>query len=124
MKKLVVVLFLFMVTISFAQTTSKVMQTEKSTEVKVHAISYTVDSVKELETIDWNSVKEVFEYNNETEIIKMSFGIDLKKSKNNFKSSITVSGETKDIDSLIIKAKKGVNAIMKISKKNIKINKV
>jgi hypothetical protein len=120
MKKLVVVLFLFMVTISFAQTTSKVMQTEKSTEVKVHAISYTVDSVKELETIDWNSVKEVFEYNNETEIIKMSFGIDLKKSKNNFKSSITVSGETKDIDSLIIKAKKGVNAIMKISKKTLK----
>ena len=118
MKKLAIVLLLFSLTMSFAQTGSKHVELDKPTKVKVHAVSYTANSIKELETIDWNSMKEVFEYNNETEIIKMSFGIDLKESKNNFKSSIAVSGETKNIDSLIIKAKKGVNAIMKISEKH------
>ena len=117
MKKLAAVIFLFMVTISFGQATSKVTKTEKIPEVNVHAISYTAYSIKDLETIDWTSVKDALEYNKESATIKMSFNIDLKKSKINLKSSITVSGETKDIDSLIIKAKKGVKAIMQISKK-------
>lgn len=106
MKKLAIVLLLFSLTMSFAQTGSKHVELDKLTKVKVHAVSYTVDSRKKLEAIDWNSIKSLFEYNNETEIIKMSFGIDLRESKNNFKSSITVSGETKNIDSLLIKAKK------------------
>ena len=116
MKKLAIVLLLFSLTMSFAQTGSKQLELDKPTKVKVHAVSYTVDSRKELEAIDWNSIKSLFEYNKDTEIIEMTFSSDFKKSKKNFKSAITISGETKNIDALIIKAKKGVNAIMKISK--------
>jgi hypothetical protein len=117
MNKLATLLFLIAVSMSSAQTASRTIELNKPTKSKVHSVSYTVDSVQELETIDWISIKEIFEDNKKTEIIKMSFGVNLKKSKINFKSAITVSGETKDIDSLIVKAKKAVNAIMKISKK-------
>jgi hypothetical protein len=47
----------------------------------------------------------------------MSFAIDLKESKNKFKSSITVSGESKHIDSLIVRSKKIVKAMMNLSRK-------
>jgi hypothetical protein len=48
----------------------------------------------------------------------MIFEIDLKESKNKFKSSITLSGITKELDSLIIRSKKMLNALIRIAKRN------
>ena len=99
-------------------------QEEKTNEVylrnsaaTITSIKYSTNSIKELETIDWKDVKSIFEYNEEDEIITMSFAIDLKESKNKFKSSITVSGESKHIDSLIVRSKKIVKAMMNLSRK-------
>lgn len=113
MKTITLVLFLFSTSIFFSQETKR---TEKS-NIKVTSISYMVNNLDELENLDWKDVREVFKNNQDEEIIEMSFGVDFKKSKHNLKSSIKVSGETKNLDSLIIKLKKGIKAILKISKK-------
>lgn len=113
MKTITLVLLLFSTSILFSQENKK---NDKS-NVKVTSISYMVDDLEELENINWQDLREVFKNNNDKETIEMSFGVSLKKSKHKLKSSIKVSGETKNLDSLIIKAKKGIKAISKISKK-------
>ncbi|WP_299669915.1 hypothetical protein [uncultured Polaribacter sp.] len=118
MKKFPVVFMFLFASIIFGQQEISTHKKITTSGVKVTSISYTVDNIEALKTIDWKHVKEAFEINKPKEIIEMTFGLDFKKSKNKFKSSFKVSGESKNIDSLIIKAKKGVKSIIKISKKH------
>ncbi|PQJ80587.1 hypothetical protein BTO18_16000 [Polaribacter porphyrae] len=53
----------------------------------------------------------------EDEVIEMNFALDYPNSKYKIKSSIKVGGKSKNIDSLIIRAKKGIKSIIKISNK-------
>jgi hypothetical protein len=93
----------------------------ENAETKVTSLKYSSNSIKDLETINWEDVKSIFESNKENEVIKMIFEIDLKESKNKFKSSINFSGATKELDSLIIRSKKMLHALIRIARRN-KIN--
>ncbi len=122
MKKLTTVILLLCTTIVLAQH-KKIALNESintATDVKISSMTFTVDTVKELESIDWNNVKAIFENNKDEELIKLSFGIDLKKSINK-KGAITgkfsVEGKSENIDDLIIKSKKGINGLIKLYKK-------
>ena len=122
MKKLTTVILLLCTTIVLAQH-KKITLNESintATDVKISSMTFTVDTVKELESIDWNNVKAIFENNKDEELIKLSFGIDLKKSSNK-KIAITgkfsVKGKSENIDDLIIKSKKGINGLIKLYKK-------
>ena len=86
-------------------------------EVKITSVSYAVNTATELQNINWKEIKEVFSSNKETEKIELTFALNYPNSKFKIKSSIKVSGETRDIDSLIYRAKKGVKSIIKISNK-------
>ncbi|QOD60268.1 hypothetical protein H9I45_13085 [Polaribacter haliotis] len=112
MKNFSVLLFLFCSLISFAQKDKSI-----TSEIKVTSVSYTVDTIEELKTIDWKNIKEAFENNKPEEIIELNFGINLKESKYKVKSSIKISGESRNLDSLFFKAKKGVKSLIKISNK-------
>lgn len=114
MRKLFITFCFISTSVIFTQS-----KTDKSIfkQSKVSSISYIADKTEELETIDWRSIKEVFKNNKEDEIIELTFGVNFKKSKSKFKSSIKISGETKDLDSLILKSKKGVQSLISISKK-------
>lgn len=81
------------------------------------SLSYVVNTSKELETINWNQIKEKFNNHHKDEFIELTFGLNQPNAKNNFKSSFKVSGDVKNIDSLIKQAKKGVKSIIKLSKK-------
>ncbi|WP_439131082.1 hypothetical protein [Polaribacter sp.] len=83
--------------------------------IKVTKMSVEVDSAEELETIDWKDIKEVFAHNTKNEAIEMSFSLHYPKSKNKIKSAIKVGGKSKNIDSLIVIAKKGIKAIIKLA---------
>ena len=109
MKHLTIVFALLFTSLFYAQ--------EEKTDFKVNTISFEVDTVKELKNIDWKNVKEIFSLNTKNEDIEMSFALKQPNSKHKFKSSIKVGGKSKNIDSLIILAKKGVKSIIKISKK-------
>jgi ATP-dependent Clp protease ATP-binding subunit ClpA len=117
MKRLLTLLLLSASLFGFGQQ-KKAKETHlRNLVTNISSIKYSTNSSKELETIDWKDVKSIFEYNEGDEIITMSFAIDLKESKNKFKSEITVSGESKHIDSLIGRSKKIVKAMMNLSRK-------
>lgn len=114
MKKLTTVLLLLFTSILIAQHKSVAINESinTDTELKVTSISYKVDCVKELKNIDWDEVKTIFESNKDEELIKMSFGIDFKKSENkkvSIAGKFSVEGKSKNIDDLIAKSKKGIN---------------
>lgn len=116
MKVILLILLLSFSFFSYSQKNNLSIINEKS-EVKITAVSYAVNSAKELQSIDWSEIKEVFNSNKGSEKIEMSFALNYPNSKYKIKSSIKVSGQTKDIDSLIFRAKKGVKSIIKISNK-------
>ena len=118
MKKLITLLLL---TISFfvnAQDEKVDAFYSESIESKITSFKFSVNSPKELEVFDWNTINDIFETNKPDDIISISFEIDLKESKNKFKSSTTVSGPTKNLNSLITRAKKTVKSLRKLSIKN------
>lgn len=86
--------------------------------VNVNSLEVKVDSIAEINTINWNDVKEAFKENNpESDIyLKVSFK---KQKRKNIKMSYSykVDGKAKEIDSLILKLKKGVKLFKKISNK-------
>lgn len=122
MKKLTTVFLLLCTSLVFAQHKSIAINesVNTNTEVKVTSMSYKVDSVKELETINWDDVKSIFETNKDDAVIKLSFGIDLKESENkkvSIAGKFSVEGKSKNIDDLIAKSKKGINGLIKLYKK-------
>ena len=117
MKKLLILLCLFSLSRTLAQQESDLTKEKNINGFNITSISYVADSIEELQTINWIDVKEIFGENRNNQKIELTFGLDFKKSKNNFKSSFKITGESKDLDSLIKKSKKLVRSLIKISKK-------
>ena len=122
MKNLATLVLLFFASITIGQHKSIAVSESLNTdtEVKVTSMSYSVNSVKELETINWEEVKTIFESNKDDETIKLSFAIKLKKSENkkvSISSKFSVEGKSENIDDLIAKSKKGINGLIKLYNK-------
>ncbi|WP_439128043.1 hypothetical protein [Polaribacter sp.] len=116
MKKLFTLFLLFISLLINAQD-SKTKATYSKDEIsKITSLSYSSTSIKDLEKLNWNDIKTIFEGNKPDEKIALSFELDLKESKNKFKGKMEVSGETKNIDSLIFKSKKIIKKLIKIAK--------
>ena len=113
MKLITTIFLLFLFTITNAQ--NKV--TLKNEDVKLTSVTYTVKSISELKTINWNDVKELFTSNNADDDIKLCVALQLPESKNKIKTSYTVAGKIKDLDDLIFKSKKGVQSIIRLTNK-------
>lgn len=116
MKKIYTLLFVLFSVLANAQVEKTKVAYSKNIDSKVTSLKYTTGSITELESINWEDVKSIFETNTPEEKIELSFELDLPESKNKFKSSVTVGGQTKEIDSLITKSKKLIKSIIKISK--------
>jgi hypothetical protein len=113
------ILTLFLLTISIfisGQEEKKDATYFKDTGTKVTSLKFSYSSIKDLESIVWEDVKSGFDKNSPEEKVALSFEIDFKELKNKFKGFMTVSGQTKNLDSLIIRAKKTVKSLIRISK--------
>ena len=118
MKKLFFLAVLLSVTLGFSQKKNPDAVYTVS-NFKVTTLAFSVNSVKELKTINWDNIKEIFENNkNPDQKIELTFKVDLPESKNKIKSSITFGGESGKIDDLILLAKKGVKGFIRIINKN------
>lgn len=122
MKNLATLVLLFFASITIGQHKSIAINesVNSNTDVKVTSMSYTVDSVNELETINWEDVKTIFENNKDNETIKLSFAIKLQKPDNkkvSISGKFSVEGKSENIDDLIAKSKKGINGLIKLYKK-------
>jgi hypothetical protein len=122
MKKLTTVFLLLCTSFLIAQQKNIAINeaVTKDSEAKVTSISYSVNSAKELESIDWNAIKTIFKDNAQDVDIKMSFGINLKEPENSkmkVSGKFSVEGKSENIDDLIKISKKGINGLVKIYNK-------
>lgn len=111
MKKLLLILFAFTLSVSYAQekNDAKISFTEST----VNSLMFSVDSPNEFKTINWKDIKEIFSENKKIDSI--SLGFELKKSpirKTHY--SFTIKGKSDDIDGLIKMSKKAIRVLNKI----------
>jgi len=117
MKKLLFISALLFVTLGYSQKKEKPFATYIS-EPNITSLTFSVNSADELKTINWKDIKEIFSSNSKNQKIELAFEFDLPKSKNKMKGSFKIGGISKDIDSLIKRAKKLVKGMIKTINKN------
>ena len=111
MKKTITLLLFCLSAIVYGQ---KDIATVELDENKVTSLIFSVDSVKELKTINWNDVKEIFKSNkNSSEIVAIGFTVrdNQKDSKLKFKHSFKVKGKLSDLDGTIAMTKRMIKVI-------------
>jgi hypothetical protein len=99
---------------------SKPNVTYNASILKVTNLTFSVDEVEELRSINWKDIKAIFEKNESDEKNELTFKINLPESKNKIKGSITFGGKSKNIDELIKSAKKGIKGLIRIMNNNKK----
>ena len=114
MKNIFTLIALFFSLLTFSQKDIVLSKITKDKEFTVHSIKFSVNSSEDLQSINWDDVRDNFKDNKPEELIELAFEIDLPESKNKFKSSFKVGGETKNIDTLIKRMKKGVKKMSKL----------
>lgn len=83
----------------------------------INSLVYTIDSVEELETINWDDIKEIFSENRGKDSITIGCRIKAKPLKDDCKKyvhSFRVKGTSEDIDGTINIAKRITKAIQKL----------
>ena len=111
MKKIITVLLFCLSTMIHSQ---EDITTAEIDENKITSLIYSVDSIEELKSINWNDVKEIFNSNKDNkEMIVLGFKVkdNQKNSKLKFKHSFEVKGELSDLDGTIEMAKKMIKVI-------------
>tara|TARA_B110000046_G_scaffold169398_1_gene188484 strand:+ start:216 stop:584 length:369 start_codon:yes stop_codon:yes gene_type:complete len=99
-------------------------QNKNSSEnyMNVNSLSFTVDSSKELATINWQDIKDAFKENNPESDIFLEIKLKTKdklenKPKIKYDFSYKVEGKAREIDSLVLSIRKVINFINKATKK-------
>lgn len=116
MCKIIVAIFIFTSALVFSQ------EKEVSKNyVNTNSISISVDTVKELETISWQDIKEMFAENDPESIISIEIKVKSEekpdaKSTYKYDFSYKSEGKSKEIDNLIAQMKKGLNFINRATK--------
>lgn len=99
----------------------------QNTETKLEAATKAVtgfelktDKIEELRDFDWTTLNDLFETNEEDQLIKLAFEYDNNSKKRNSKPSIKnlkfeVAGTTEELPELIEKSKKMVSKFLEIN---------
>lgn len=111
MKKLFVVLFVFTISINYAQ--KKADTQNNFLETKVTRLKFCVDTLEEFKRLNWKEVREIFSKNKKEDSISLGFELK-KKSKNKIHYSFTIKGKTEDVDGLILFSKRAIKILNKI----------
>lgn len=115
MKRIIITMLLFISALGVAQE-EKGIKAINEVNLHITSLSYSMESVEELQSIDWKELETLFEENDNDQEIALKFELKLGGDQKRFKSSFSVKGKTKNMDDLINKAKKGVKSLIKISK--------
>ena len=90
--------------------------------MNVNSLSFTVDSSKELATINWQDVKDAFKENNPESDIFLEIKLKTKEKSENkpkikYDFGYKVEGKAREIDSLVLRMRKAISFINKATKK-------
>ncbi|MCG1036091.1 hypothetical protein [Polaribacter sargassicola] len=118
MSKLILIICFFTSLLVFSQKSAP-----KAAYVNVTGFSIKVDSEEELATINWDDIKSIFKDNDPESNVSLEFKVKTKETKDKklkFKVDYSFKsvGKAKAIDTLIVRMKKGINYINKITKKS------
>lgn len=103
MKKILILSFLLFANIVFAQ------EKKVISEVNFESIEISVDTLEELDTIDWQEMSDIFKKNKPESKISLKVTVkDIKKENYKGSFSITLGGESQKIDSLVTQLKEKV----------------
>lgn len=111
MKKIITILLISLSSIIYSQEDNTTAEIKES---NVTTLIFSVDSVKELKSINWNDVKEIFNENtNKKEKIILGFKVKNNKKNSNlkYKHSFQVEGELTDLNETIKVVKKTIKII-------------
>ena len=114
MKKISTILFLLISGLLFSQSEAPIATLKES---KIISLVYSVDSLEELKTINWDDVKEIFNRNeNKDESIVLGFKVkrDVNDSEPKFKHSVEVKGKMSDLEGTIEITRKMIKVIEKL----------
>lgn len=91
----------------------------------LNSVAISVDSIQEIDTINWEVIKESFKENDPESDVFLKVAIKQIKNENvKMSFSFKVEGKAANIDSLVLRLKKGVTKIKKVvAKLNNKIKK-
>lgn len=117
MKKLSLLILLFITVFTYGQEDKMDVAYSENMNTRVTSLKISSSSIKELQEINWDDMKSIFESNEPDQIIKLTIELDLKDSKDKFKTALTTSGKVKEIDTVIKNAKKILKSLLKMSKK-------
>jgi len=109
MKKALLILCVFCFSIGYTQVKNV------KTDIETTSMKISTTSIQGLKNIDWDWFSFLSKLKKEFIVIEIE--LDLPKSKNKFKSSLKIKGESKNIKELIIKAKKRTKKLIKLAKK-------
>ena len=110
MKKIITILLISLSSIIYSQEDNTAAEIKES---NVTTLVFSVDSVKELKSINWDDVKDIFNENtNKKEKVVLGFKVKNNKKNSNlkYKHSFQVEGKLSDL-----------NETIKVIKKTIKI---
>lgn len=111
MQRLVIVLMLLFVSFFYGQDENASVIINES---KITSLIYTVDSIQELKSVNWDDVIEIFKTNKKKDSIVFGFRVkNLNKEKIKFKHSLTIKAEAENIDETIKIARNIITAIEK-----------
>lgn len=111
MKKIITILFISLSSIIYSQEDNTTAEIKES---NITTLIFSVDSVKELRSINWNDVKEIFNENtNKKEKVVLGFKVKNNKKNSNlkYKHSFQVEGELTDLNETIKVVKKTIKII-------------
>ena len=119
MKKLLFLATFFLTISGYSQKKEKPIAEYNITDVKVTTLTFSVSTSKDLKSINWNDIKEIFKNNkNPKQEVELAFKFDLPESKNKISGEFKIRGKNKNLDDIIVRAKKGVKGLIKIMNKN------
>lgn len=119
MKKKILFSFLFITSLLGFSQEKKPNAVFDTTKVGVTSLQFSFTETEDLKSINWNDIKEIFNYNSDSEqFIELTFKVDLPESKNKVKGSFKIKGKQKEIDDLINRSRKMIKGLERIIKKN------
>lgn len=116
MKKIIVCICLLMSSLMFSQS----KKTDVDTKVSINSLKFSANSVEELETINWEDVREIIKENNPEAPFSLEIELNTSKkstSKVTTNMSAKVSDVSKNYELLISRAEKAIKAFKRMSNK-------
>jgi hypothetical protein len=106
---------LFLLSLIISQVSAQQeMSFSGQTDISVNALHFSVDSVEELQEIDWVEIRDLFRDNSPEEPIELGFSLKRQVKKETYTMDsfeFTLRGKSEEVESMISKTQKIIRSL-------------